>query len=227
VTEAAALLAALQLGDSALPVGRFVHSHGVEGWLRVHDRAGAEELEALVGAAVCEGVAPLDGAVLAHAHRAGSVSRLLELDELLTARKLVPPARAASQAVGRQLAALAGELVSDPLVDGLAGHVRSREADGNLAVVAGAVSRALGLPARDALLVELRGSAAGLLSAAVRLGRLAPVRAQVALARLAPAITRAADEALALGLDELGAGAVELELCALLHARADARFFST
>src|SRR5687768_14685794 len=123
----ASLLATLQLADSALPTGRFVHSHGVEAWLRIHADAGEEQLRSLVRCAVCEAIAPMDGALLAHAHRAGSVAELLALDEALTARKVASPARAASQACGRQLSALAVELTADPLVAGLARRVRSRE----------------------------------------------------------------------------------------------------
>ena len=94
-------------------------------------------------------------------------------------------------------------------------------------MVEGALARALGLPLADAVLVELRGAAAGLLSAAVRLGRLSPTRAQVALLELAPAIERAAEEAIELPLDEVRSSAFELELYAVAHRRADARFFST
>jgi urease accessory protein len=228
MSDPAALLAALQLADSTLPIGRFVHSHGLEAWLTAHPEAPPEQLAELVEAVVCEGVAPLDGAFLAHAHRADTLARLLALDERLTARKLAPAARAASHAPGRQLAALAPQLApADTLMTQLAALVRARETDGNLAIVTGTLARALQIPERDAVLVELRGAASALLSAAVRLGALAPTRAQVALAQLAPALARAAADACALPLDDIASTAPELELFALAHPRADARLFST
>jgi urease accessory protein UreF/urease accessory protein UreE len=223
----AGVLAALQLGDSALPIGRFVHSHGVEAWLRAHGDAGEEDLRALVESAVRESVGPLDGAVVALAHRATSATRLEQLDAGLTARKIAPSARAASQACGRRLAALSPELTQDPLVEALAASVRERRTDGNVAVVEGALARALGVRERDAVLLELRGVAASLLSAAVRLGRLSPTRAQVTLLGLTPAIELAADDALDRDVDALRSSAFELEVHALAHHRADARFFST
>jgi urease accessory protein len=228
VSSGLALLAALQLGDSALPVGRFVHSHGLEAWLAARDRPTPEQLGELVATAVCEGVAPLDGASLAHAHRAGTIGRLMRVDARLTARKLTPASRSASQSCGRQLAALAASLApDDKLVRELYARVRARATDGNSAVVGGTLARALGVDARSAVLVELRGAATALLSAAVRLGALAPDPAQVALAQLGPQLATATEEALELELDELRSTAPELELFALRHARADARLFAT
>jgi urease accessory protein len=224
----AGFLAALQLADSALPIGRFVHSHGLEAWLRTHPDATPETLAELVEAFVSESVATLDGVVLAHAHRAASIATLAELDEILTARKLSPSSRDASRACGRQLARLAGGLAGrDVLVAGFAELVARRDTDGNLAVVEGSLARALDLAERDAVLVELRSSAAGLLSAALRLGALSPARAQLMLAKLGPALTRAADTAVSRGLDQLSATAPGLELAALAHARSDARMFVT
>jgi urease accessory protein len=222
-----ALLAALQLGDSALPIGRFVHSHGVEAWLAANPDAGEAEIAELVETTVTEAVAPLDGAGLAHAHRAGTLAELVWLDRALTARKAIAPARAASQACGRQLAALAGELSGDGLVAALAAAVRGRETDGNLAVVEGVLARALGIACADAVLVELRGGAGALLSAAVRLGRLAPARAQAAMYAMAPALQAAARAAAAAPAGELRSTGPELEIHALNHRRADARLFST
>jgi urease accessory protein len=89
------LLSAIQLADSALPIGRYVHSFGVEAWLRAHGDVAPGTLAELVQAVVCEAIAPLDGAMVAHAWRSESVGELIALDELLTARKLAPSARSA------------------------------------------------------------------------------------------------------------------------------------
>ena len=96
--------------------------------------------------------------------------------------------------------------------------------DGNLAVVEGTVARALGLAEGDAVLVELRGSAAALLSAAVRLGRLSPLTAQGVLLGLAPALAAAAEEARGLALADLASTAPALEIGLLAHSRAPTRF---
>jgi urease accessory protein len=225
---AASFLAALQLSDSALPIGRFVHSHGLERWVAAGGADEPERLGELVESAVCAGVGPLDGVVVAHAHGAGSLAELTVLDRLLTARKLSPPARASSQSCGRRLAALAPALVSDdPLLAHLAGAVADRRTDGNLAVVEGALARAARLGREQAVLLALRGAAASLLSAAVRLGAASPVRAQALLATLHPAIERAADRALGLTLDDMHSSSLELETLALTHPRAEARLFAT
>jgi urease accessory protein len=227
VLRVGAFLAALQLADSALPIGRFVHSHGLEAWLAGNAEAGEDELAELVESVLGAAFAPLDGVVLVHAQHAATLPELLELDRLLTARKTAPPARAASQSCGRQLAALAGHLVDDALVADFTAEVRARRTDGNLVTVEGTLARALGLSSEQALVLELRGTAAGLLSAGVRLGRLGPVRAQALLVGLTPAIERAACRALETSLTDLSSSAIELEIAAMSHRRADARLFST
>jgi urease accessory protein len=220
-------LAALQLADSALPIGRFAHSHGLESLLAEAELVEDELLE-LVGTAIAAGVAPLDGVAVAEAHRRAArddLAALLELDAMVTARKLAPGARAASHECGRRLAALGETLTAQPIVCRLAGEVRARRTDGNVPVVVGTLALAFGLRIEEAVLIELRGAASSLLSAAVRLGRLSASRAQVLLRRLEPVVGAAAGDALARPPEAMTSTALELEIHALRHRRADARLF--
>src|ERR1700733_3541764 len=222
------LLGALALGDSALPIGRFVHSGGLEAWLGERPVLRPQQLLELIRTIVYEGVAPLDGAVVAHAHRTRSVERLTELDWRLTARKLTPASRKASHSCGRQLAALAPRLApTDGLVAEVAVAVRDRLMDGNLAVVEGTLARALGLSARDSVLTALRSTAAALLSAAVRLGAISPTSAQTILIQLSPSLAEAAVLSLSLELNELSSTVPEMDIHAARHPRHESNTFAT
>jgi urease accessory protein len=157
----------------------------------------------------------------------GDLVGLLALDHALTARKLSPAARRASQTCGGQLSVLASSLAKDPVLDSYCEAVRSGKTNGNLAVVEGALAAALGLPRVWAVLIELRGCSVGLLSAAVRLGRLSATRAQQLLRDSERVFARAADEALACSAQEMCSSAVELEIHSMRHARANSKLFMT
>jgi urease accessory protein len=219
------LLGALQLADSSLPIGRFAHSYGLESMLAEWPELEEAELGELVETAIRESVGPLDGVAVAHAHRAVSAGELHELDAWLTARKLAPGPRQASTSCGRRLAALTSRLTDREPAIAFAAALDAGESDGNLAVVHGTLARALDVSMEDAVLLELRGFAAGMLSAAVRLGRLSALGAQALQRRLALALEEAAEEALGLRLDEAHSSAIELELASLRHPRREPRLF--
>jgi urease accessory protein len=230
VAASIAFVRCLQLSDSALPIGRYAHSLGIEALLNEEPGLTADQMLEVVQSFVSQGVARLDGVAIAEAHRLqseGDLAGLLLLDHALTARKLAPAARLASHRCGRQLSTLAASLANDPVLDLYCEAVRSGKTDGNLAVVEGTLAAAMGVPRAWAVLIELRGTAAGLLSAAVRLGRLSATRAQELLHESELVITEASRDALSRSLNEMCSCAIELETYSMRHERADSKLFMT
>jgi urease accessory protein len=94
----------LQLGDSALPVGGYTHSWGLETAIArrlVHDAA---TLERWTRAWLCESLGPLEGVVVAAVCRDMTDGRRNEIANELVDASLSPPSlRSASREMGRQL----------------------------------------------------------------------------------------------------------------------------
>lgn len=223
-------LSALQIADSALPIGRYVHSSGLEALLADDPDATEGDIAELVESFALHTVGPLDGVVVAEAHRAAAradVESLVALDHLVTLYKLTPASRIVSTSCGQQLAALAPTLVDAEPVGALSRLVASGITPGNLAVVEGTLAQALGIGCAEAVLIELRGSAASLLSAAVRLGRLSALRAPSVLRSTEPVLLEAAETALRLTSDSVRSWTPEFDVHALRHRRAEVRLFTT
>jgi urease accessory protein len=94
-------------------------------------------------------------------------------------------------------------------------------------VVFGAIARALGLGRGEAQQLFLFVALRGVLSAAVRLGRIGPLEAQAAQHALAPVCARALDEARGLGIDDAAQTAPLHELWGALHDRLYSRLFQS
>ena len=226
----ASFLFAFQLGDSALPTGRFAHSHGLEELVASEPELSEAELVELIESTLLEIVAPLDGVAVAEAHRLVGISDLdglLALDATVTARKITPASRQASTTCGRRLAVLAASLTSEPTALLLSKHVVARRSNGNLAVVEGTLAGALGLGREEAVLLELRAASTGLLSAALRLGRISAIRAQALAASLVPTLCAALEIACEVTAAEMRAVGPGLDLAAMRHTRREARLFAT
>ncbi|MDS1115265.1 urease accessory UreF family protein [Gordonia westfalica] len=225
--DTAALLTWSQLNDSTFPSGRFVHSNGLEAWLRREAQATAHDIAALSWSFVAGAVAPVDGVACAHAWRLTVPADLVELDHLVSTHKLSSSARRASTSCGTQLAATATTVI-DQLVDSpFLGAVIAQHSPGNTAVVEGHVQREIGVTQIAAVSGHLQSSLAGFLSAAVRLGRIGPLWVQREIFTRRQALLQLAAEAIETPPDNMYNAAPELEVYAMIHETSSSRQFTT
>lgn len=116
--KAADLIRIMQFGDSALPVGAFTFSNGVESAIQtgvVHD---AETLKGFVRTALKQ-AASGDGIAVVAAHRAvlaGDNDAILRVDRAVNNRKLNEEARLMATRMGKKLAEISVHIFDDPLV---------------------------------------------------------------------------------------------------------------
>ncbi|WP_264886384.1 urease accessory protein UreF [Dietzia sp. NCCP-2495] len=217
----------LHLHDSAFPSGRFVHSNGLEAWLRDRPDATDDQIRAVARAYVAGSVATLDAVAVGHAWSTPDSEALVELDLLVRAYKITESARTSSEACGRQLVTTARRTMPSVAGLGYLGHVAAGRTPGSLPVVEGALQRALGIDRSRAVAGTVRSGYAGVLSAAVRLGRLGPMQVQRALFDDVQWITDLVRAAECTPLEDVTAFSPGLDIAAMRHETSSARLFST
>ena len=206
------ILPLLQLGDSALPIGGYSHSWGLEAAIERGLVSDAATLEIWVRNWLHHALGPCECVVVAAVCRAAGEpdsATAIEANELLNASIMPETLRNASLEMGEQLLGLAEAW---PWAEALLSRARSaskcmdthllalRAREGNAspswhhAVVFGTLAAAAGATPREALLVYLHQAAMGAISAGVRSIPIGHTHGQQVLARLHTEIGRLAEE---------------------------------
>lgn len=224
MADTATLLLALQHADGQFPGGGFAFSWGLEG-LFSDQRLTRSDLSAFIGGQLRYRWAGFDRPVLARAHElADDIDALGELDALVEAWSLAAPQRDGSRRAGAALLGLHARLGTAG-TSGYYGRVTAGCACGHLPVVQGLVWRNIGLPAREALAVSAYSLAAGMATAAIRLGAASHLDAQRALAAARPSIAAFLDEPVP-ALADLHAFTPLAEIAMARQGRKSIRLFS-
>ena len=144
-----ALLALLQLTDSAFPSGAYTLSYGVETLIAEGAIRGADDLGRYVRSCLRHRMARAELPALLAAADTENLETIVEVDRRLDSTKLAAEDRGGSARVGRRLLVEARRLVDSPLAGSrLVGEfgdaVNAGRSPGHAAVAFGVVGRAFG-----------------------------------------------------------------------------------
>jgi urease accessory protein len=235
-TDLVSHLAALQLGDSAFPSGRYTLSYGLEAVAQSGRLVGSRNvptLTALLRDGIRYGVATSDGVALACAHRAVGDDLRVDwdlvqaADRRLTAVKLSREARDASTRTGRALLAIANDIFESEVIRTWHERVRLGAVPGNHAVNLGLISAILCVPRARAVAGELYAFASGWVAAAVRLGLTDHRVAQHILHRVRSVNADAAIAAAEGEVRSISSSTPFLDVMSMRHEHAELRLFAS
>ncbi|WP_390677858.1 urease accessory protein UreF [Aquisphaera giovannonii] len=217
----------LQLGDSALPVGAFSFSNGLESAVQAKVVRDAGGLEAFVRVAA-RASATTDGIALLEAFRAardGDRPRVALADREAFGRKLNEEMRVMSVRMGRKLAEVAVKIAEAPGVEAWLGEIRRGETPGTYPVAQALASEALGLDEASAFAAHQYGVAAMMVNASMRLMRIGHMDAQAILRRVGDEAAAAYDEVRGRSLADMASFSPMVDVLAAAHVRASVRLF--
>ncbi|MBM3997506.1 MAG: urease accessory protein UreF [Planctomycetes bacterium] len=208
----------LQLGDSALPIGGYSHSWGLEAAIDRQLVRDATSLEEWTRAYLCWTLAPLEGVIVGAVADCPTLAE--EANELMWASIMPPTLRNASRDMGEQLRALASSWKW--AVDSLP---RETQKQWHHAVVFACLTAGAGATPRESIAIYLHQAALGVVSAGVRGVPIGHTHGQQVLARLHDDIGELADQYHDKPLETAGSNCTAYEILCYEQSRLYTRIF--
>jgi urease accessory protein len=221
-------LALMQLSDSFFPSGSFTLSQGLESLVQSGQIQSADDVQTFLNLLLRNKVRTTDLIALIHAYRASAVQNLEEIrraDLSLFARTLIQGSREAQQKSGRALLMVAGVTWTDVQLEFLQSAIQSGEMQGLYPIVFAVVSRTAALSESDAVFAFLHNFVTGIIGAAIRLGVMGHLNAQVILKQTALQMERVAAEAAQLSLADMSSCTPSIDLAIMGHRKLERRLF--
>ena len=221
----------LQISDTALPIGGYTHSWGLEAAISRRLVVNAESLERFARDWLRHALGPLEGVIVSAACRAaenGDWQTLSRANAVLTASIAPPSIRSASLEMGEQLLSLASTWIwsregVSAFEFGATGGSDFRQ--WNHAVIFGLLGAIAGGSVVETLQAYLHQALAGMIAAGVRAIPVGHTNGQQMIAYLHEEIIQLAAAFAELGLDSAGSGSPYYEVLCDEQTRLYSRLF--
>jgi urease accessory protein len=220
-----ALLHLLQLSSSALPVGAYSYSEGIETLVEAGGIDSPQTLVHWLNQELRYGAVRLEAAVMVRGYRAavaGDLEGLNGWNRWLSAARETEELRSQSWQMGRSLLRLLQDLSpDDPVIRG----IRSLQGEWNFAIAFAIAAAHWQIDLFAAILGYLHSWAANLISAGIKLIPLGQTSGQQTLVSLYPAIQTTAEAILTLPDEDLSSCGWGLALASMNHETLYTRLF--
>jgi urease accessory protein len=221
------LLALLQVSDSALPIGAYSHSYGLETWVQEGNLQNVSDVSSAILTLLKYSIAPQQGIACTIARQcalANDYRRFVGLNQILSASNWAKETRQASLQMGARLARLSKEI---GWLDNTNTNFSQCSQAMHHAAVYGWLSALLRIDELESVSAYLYGCCASMTSACLRLVPLGHTEAQKMLAGLHTEITDLAQTCLGKSEAEMHSFAPMNERACVEHESLYSRLFQS
>ncbi|MGE4373945.1 MAG: urease accessory protein UreF [Xanthobacter sp.] len=217
----------LQFSDSALPVGSFAFSNGLESALQTGVVTDATSLQQFVEL-VTRQAARMDGVALLHVYRAmqaDNYDAILEADRELWCRRTGEEQQLMLSRMGKKFGELSRKINSFPLLERWLADIKSNTTPGCFPVGQAMVLAHMGASEADSFVMHQYGVASMVLSAALRLMRIDHMDTQRILFTVLGHVENDYAAVRELSLDEMSIFAPVFDVLVAHHTTTHVRLF--